>query len=588
MSDSVNEIKQRLSIETLVSEYVVLKKFGKSLKGLCPFHAEKTPSFMVSPDKGIAYCFGCHKGGDLFKFFMEVENVDFSEALKLLAEKTGVTLEKISNKTFIKKDDKEVLFEVNELAAKIYEDQLWNSAKGKEALLYLKNRGLTEDTIKRFRIGYAPDSYEFTHELLLKRGFNHAQVLQAGLGVAKETSMNKIYDRFRNRVMFPVIDGLGRVAGYGGRALQQDQQPKYLNSPETPIYQKSQLLYGFYNAKADIKSKKSVIVVEGYMDFLMAFQDGVKNIVAVNGTALTKRHLSLLKSYIDEMVFCFDMDNAGKEAAKRSFELTEDFEFSVKVLELPSGKDIADFVLANPGKLVELSSKTKLFTDFIYEDLFRGVDKTGLTGKKKILNDFAAFFLRLKSSVEKDIYVRKLAADLEVPEVQIYDELNVLRLSKNHPAKQIAEENKLKVVYSPEELLLGLLVQFPKYVYDTKIDLSQAIFSERLKTVYKHFLSNYNAEEISQELSLLNLSGLDDQLKSQANLLAMYVEEKYGLLTEEQVVKEMFDLIKKVKVQNTNLVRQRLQKQLKEAEAKSDLAQIQSILMELTQLSKVN
>lgn len=588
MTDSVGEIKQRLSIEALVSEYVVLKKLGKSLKGLCPFHAEKTPSFIVSPDKGIAYCFGCHKGGDLFKFFMEVENIDFPEALKLLAEKTGVTLEKSSSKNYVKKDEKELLFEVNELAAKMYEDNLWNTEKGKQALSYLEKRGLNADTIKKFRLGFAPDSYEITHEYLLKNGYTHAQILQAGIGVAKETSLNKIYDRFRNRLMFPVIDSLGRVVGFGGRALAVDQQPKYLNSPETPIYQKSQLLYGFFQAKNEIKKSKSAIVVEGYMDFLMAFQDGVKNIVAVNGTALTKRHLGILKSYIDDLIFCFDMDNAGKEAAKRSFELTTDFDFSVKVLELPTGKDIADFVLLNSGQLSLLLAKTKSFADFVYEDLFKNNDAIGISGKKKILNDFASFFMRIKSSVERDIYVRRLAADLSVPEVQIYDELNVLKLSKNHPAKQMIDETAVKMTYTADDLLLGLLIQHPKCVYETKIDLSQAVFSERLKTVYNHFLSNYNAQELSQESSLIDLSGLDDQLKSQASLLALYAEEKYGSLTQEQVIKEMFDLIKKVRLQNANQVRQQLQKKLKEAEAKNNLAEIQSILMELTQLSKVN
>lgn len=587
MSDSVAEIKNRLSIENLVSEYVVLKKVGKSLKGLCPFHAEKTPSFIVSPDKGMAYCFGCHKGGDIFRFLMEVENIDFSEALRMLAEKTGVVIEKDA-KTFVRKGEKEILLEIMEAVTALYEEQLWNSTHGKVALDYLLKRGLAEATIKRFRLGYAPDSYEFTHEFLLKKGYTHAQILQAGMAVAKDTSMARVYDRFRHRVMFPVLDGMGRVVGFGGRALDSEQQPKYLNSPETPIYQKSQLLYGFYQGKPSVKASRKVFVVEGYMDFLMAFQDGLTNIVAVNGTALTKRHLILLKPYVSEIVLSFDMDSAGKEAAKRSFEIIQDFEFTVRVMTLPTGKDIADFVLATPGKLVALAADTRLFTDFIYDDLLSGNDYKAISGKKKILTEFAGFFLRLRSSVEKDSYVRRLANDLSVPEVQIYDEMNILKLSRNHPAKQMLEEIPLRAPYSADDLLLGILVQFPKIVFDTKVDLSQDIFSDNLKGIYKHFLTLYNAPDSSAGLSLSVAGDISDELRAKADLLAIYAEEKYGQSTPDQISKEIFDLVLKIRSQNRIFVRQSLQKRLKEAESAGNTRQIEEILMEMTRLGKVN
>lgn len=583
MSDAVNEIKARLPIENLVAEYVVLKRIGKSLKGLCPFHSEKTPSFIVSPDKGIAYCFGCQKGGDIFRFLMEVENIDFPEALKILSEKTGVALEKESSKNFVRKSEKDVLLDIHQEATKFYESELY-SKRGKPALDYLLKRGLTEEMIKQFRLGFAPDDFEITHQLLLKKNFTHEKILQSGLAVAKDTSMSRVYDRFRGRIMFPVTDSLGRVVGFGGRALAAEQQPKYLNSPETPIYQKNQLLYGFYNSKQAIKVCKQVVIVEGYMDYLMAFQDGLKNVVAVNGTALTKRHLTQLKPYIEELVFSFDMDNAGKEAARRSFELTQEFEFMVKVLVLPSGKDIADFVKEKPGDLKGLLAKIQLFADHYYQELFTRFDKNSPSEKRKILAEFAMLMSKIKSSVERDGYVCKLAADLAVPEVQIYDELNIMKFSHSHPAKQALESEKAHQ-YSPEEVLLGLLLNFPKSFHTIKDKLLQDDFPETLKAIYIRFLSNYNPQGTDQEAVLAILSGLDGEHKPQASLMSLFVEEKYGDLPPEMIEKEILDLIAKIKNQTMTGVRQRLHSKLKEAEASQDQQEMQKILIELSNLS---
>lgn len=586
MSDSVAEIKSRLPIENLVAEYVSLKRIGKSMKGLCPFHSEKTPSFIVSPDKGIAYCFGCHKGGDVFRFLMEIENVDFNEALKLLAEKTGVELEKASSKNFVRKNEKEILIDIHEEAADFYSQKLW-SEEGKSALEYLRGRCLTDETIKQFRLGLAPDSYEETHNVLLKKGFKPTEILQSGLALAKDTSMNRIYDRFRGRLMFPVQDSLGRVVGFGGRALMPEQQPKYLNSPETPIYQKNQLLYGFYQSKAQIKAYKQVIIVEGYMDFLAAFQDGVKNVVAVNGTALTKRHLVQLKPYIEELVFSFDMDNAGKEAARRSFELTQEFDFLVKILVLPSGKDIADFVKEKPGELKSLLANIVLFTDYHYQELFNRFNKNSLGDKRKILQEFSTLINKLKSTVERDGYVRRLASELGVPEVQIYDEMNVLKLSKNHPAKQVMDQENRPVQYNPEEVLLGLLLNYPKCFYEIKADIQQEFFSEKVKAIYNQFLSNYNPQGTDQEAVLAILSGVDDGFKSQANLMSLYVEESYEDTPPELIQKEIGNLMAKIKNQNLSAVRLSLHRQLKDAEINNNRGEMEKILVQLSELSRV-
>lgn len=585
MNDVVSEIKSRLSIENLVAEYISLKRIGKSLKGLCPFHSEKTPSFIVSPDKGIAYCFGCHKGGDIFNFLMEVENIEFGEAIRLLAEKTGVEIQNTSRKEFVKKGEKEVLMDIHEEVAKFYEKELW-SERGKEVLSYLQDkRGLNEDIIKQFRLGFAPDSYEETHQYLLKKGFKKSQILQAGLAMAKDTSLNNIYDRFRNRIIFPVSDSLGRIVGFGGRALQDDQQPKYLNSPETLIYHKNQLLYGFSQSKSHIKIFKQAIIVEGYLDFLMAFQDGIKNVIAVNGTALTNRHLLLLKPYIEELVLSFDMDNAGKEAGRRSYELTQEFNFIVKILTLPKGKDIADFVKDNKGKLKDLVGKIQLYADFYYADLFKRFDKESFKGKREILREFIIFINKIKSSIEKDSYIRKLAADLGVSETKIYDEIKINKLSDQHPAKQLEDISNKIEQYNAEDILIGLILNYPKYVYEIKDKISQADFSENLKTIYIRFLSIYNHSGINQNAILAILSDLDDKLKSHAKLMSLYVEERYKDLPEDLIVKEIIELIAKLKTQNINTHKRDLYRKLKEAESGNDKAQIETILIELNNLS---
>ncbi len=584
MSEAINEIKTRLPIENLVAEYVVLKRVGKSLKGLCPFHSEKTPSFIVSPDKGIAYCFGCHKGGDVFRFLMEVENIDFSEALKLLADKSGVVLEKQSSKSFVKRGEREVLLEIHEKTTSFYQEKLMGSG-GVNALQYFHSRGINDDTIKRFRLGFAPDDFAETHQYLLKSGYTHAQILQSGLALAKDTSMNRIYDRFRGRVMFPVRDSMGRVVGFGGRALLPDQQPKYLNSPETPIYQKNQLLYGFYEAKKTIKAAKQAIIVEGYMDYLMAFQDGVKNVVAVNGTALSNRHLTQLKPYIEELVFSFDMDNAGREASRRSFELTQDFDFLVKGLVLTSGKDIADFVKEKPGELNGLLSGIKLFSDYYYEELFTRFDKNSLSDQRKILAEFAILVSRIKSSVERDSYVRKLAADLNVPEVQVYDEMNIMKFSKSHPAKQALEQNK-PAQYSVENILVGLMLNYPKCFYDMKESISQELLPEKAKTIYNQLLSNYTPQGTDQDAVSAMLASLEEELKSEVSLMSLYVEEKYGELQEVSIKKEVEDLLMKLRNQRIVDWRQDLHKQLKDAESSGDQEKLKNILLELSNISE--
>jgi DNA primase len=265
MGDPVDEIKSRLSIEELVSSYVQLKKAGRSYKGLCPFHSEKTPSFVVSSEKQICHCFGCNKGGDIFTFIQEVEGISFPEALRLLADRVGVKIEENKSKSVsVSKKEKDEFYRAHDLAAEFFEKQLLSSRDGEKVLEYLYKRGLTNETIKEFRLGFAPDSYDSLYPFLLKKGINKDILIQSGLVSAKNLSSDDIYDKYRQRLIFPILDNLGKICGFGGRALKKDQMPKYLNSPENIIYNKSKLLYGLYHSQKAIKEFDKILLVEGY------------------------------------------------------------------------------------------------------------------------------------------------------------------------------------------------------------------------------------------------------------------------------------------------------------------------------------
>lgn len=569
MHDVITEIKDKLSIEDLVSQYVQLKKAGRSLKGLCPFHSEKTPSFVVSPDRGIAYCFGCHKGGDIFAFLQEVEGVDFKDALRILAERSGVKLEDkvFDRKNTVSSDQKQVLIDLHEKVTVFYENQLWQTDDGAKVLAYLKKRGLTEESIRFFRLGFAPDSYERTYSFLLKEGFTRQHLMQAGLALTQETTVEKIYDRFRGRLMFPILDSLGRVVAFGGRALRKGQDPKYLNSPETPLYHKSRILYGFYQAKQAIKQNQTVMVVEGYMDLIATYQAGIKNVVASSGTAVTQQHLRLLQPFVTTLYLSFDMDLAGQEAAKRTFELTQDFNFITKVVTLPEGKDPADFAQHHGAEFAQLLEQSPPYIDYSFQHLLKVYGIETLSAKKKILEEFFPLFQLLKSSIEKDAYIRKLAAELSIDEVVLYDEIRKMKLPAYHPARKLGALSNpppQAKTYRTDEIFIGFLLAYPRLAHFFMDKLEKEFFEEELQPIYNTFVNQYNAQGAGIKAVLL--SDVNEDVQSRAHLLALSIEEKYGESPEEIVIKVMGDVFKSMKKSFLDKKGKELAKKIAEAE----------------------
>src|SRR3989344_5357251 len=333
----VEQIKEKLDIVEFIRGYISVQPAGKNFKALCPFHKEKTPSFIISPDRQTWHCFGsCSEGGDIFKFLMKYENLEFYEALKILAEKAGIELRKIApaeQKQF------NILYEINEEAKEFFKKNL-NLEGAAEAKKYLLDRGLKKETIEEFELGFASDEWETLSLYLIKKGYSAFDIERAGLAYKNERG--GLIDRFRGRIIFPIHNHFGKVIGFSGRILPRLETPeigKYINSPETLIFNKSKILYGFYKSKNFIREIKTAVLVEGQMDFLACWQDGVKNIVAVSGTALTIDHLKVLKRQTDQLIFCFDNDEAGLKAAERSIDLANSQDFNVKILTLKEHKD---------------------------------------------------------------------------------------------------------------------------------------------------------------------------------------------------------------------------------------------------------
>lgn len=538
LMDPIAEIKSRISIEELVSQYVPLKKSGRNFKALCPFHQERTPSFHVSAERQLAYCFGCHKGGDHFKFIEEIEGLDFRGALKFLAEKAGVTLPKALPDEHQRKSERDRLVELHEQATAFFEEQLWETPDGKKILKYLSKRGLEEETIKSAHLGFAPDAGDKLYTFLLEKGFTRGEILTAGLAVSRDTEQGNCFDRFRMRLMFPIRNLAGHICAFGGRAVRDGDEPKYLNSPETPIYHKSSLLYFLSEARAEIRTKQSVVVVEGYMDALAAHQAGFKNAVACSGTALTVDQLILLKRFANRLLLAFDRDHAGKLATLRSLELGFAHEFSLGVVVWKSdAKDPDECLRKDPEIFAKALEEAEPATQYLLQSFSAEVDKNAAEGKRKIIEGLLPFLCEMKSSVELDAWLKECAENLGLSIAALYDELKRFQAKqKNRMPGSSARMNKPDLSFSSpintstrnEEYLLGLMLTYPE-VRSIAYQLMPAkeIDDIELQNIYRSLSTEYN-----------------QSLGGRANLLAMYAETLAADMTFDAVEQEVRETIK--------------------------------------------
>jgi DNA primase len=419
MRGSVDSIKERLDIVEVVGAYLKLEKAGASYKGRCPFHNEKTPSFFASSLRQNYYCFGCGAKGDMFTFIQEVEGVDFKGALTFLAEKAGITLEPSNTHALEEQNEKEKILAVLEEATLFFEDNLRNSAK---ALEYIKNRGIAEETIKTWRIGMAEDEWRSLSTYLKHKGFTEEYLLKAGLVKRSEEKVSEPYDVFRGRVMFPLFDATGRVIAFSGRALDPKTEPKYLNTPETVLFQKSETLYGLHKAKEEIRKKDFAVLVEGQIDLVLSHQAGIKNTVASSGTAFTEAHLERLKRLSHRIILGFDGDNAGKKASENSARLGLSLGMEVKIAALPEGKDPADLLSTSPDTWKEILRRSVHAIEALLTRILQSEQDHRKAGKA-IVKEVLPLLTLLESSVERAHFVSLIAKRSGIKEEVLWDDL---------------------------------------------------------------------------------------------------------------------------------------------------------------------
>jgi DNA primase len=420
--DFIDLVRSSTDIVGLISQYVPLKPAGASFKGLCPFHSEKTPSFHVNPGRQIFHCFGCHQGGDAFKFLMLYEKLSFVEAIEQLASRAGLKAPRVSGASRREEEERSLLLKLHDEAARYFRSQLFDSKEGAKALEYLKKRGLTSETLEIYGFGWAPDQWSGLVDHLSRRGAKPGEMERAGLAVPRKTASG-FYDRFRNRVMIPIRSESGRVVAFGGRILGPGE-PKYLNSPESLIYNKSSVLYGFDRAKEAIRKEGFAILMEGYLDCLQAYQAGIGHAVACCGTSLTKGHARLLRRYTDRVVVNFDPDEAGERAARRSVDLLLEEGFDVRVLRLPQEDDPDSFLLKHGAERYrELLSKALSLVDFLIAEAGKRYDVGEPRGKAAFLNDVLPVIGKIPNRVERVGYIGPLAEHAGITDQTVLNEL---------------------------------------------------------------------------------------------------------------------------------------------------------------------
>jgi DNA primase len=452
------ELRNQADIVRIVSDYVSLKKKGRDWAACCPFHNEKTPSFYVSQGKQLFKCFGCSKGGSVFDFVMEIENCSFPEAIRIVAEKTGVSVpvETDNSREYEERASQRAeLIRLNQWATEFFEQNLSETAEGRRALDYLKARGVNDETRKTFRLGYAPNNWDALGSHLRSRGASISQIERSGLVTLKESG--GYYDRFRNRLMFPICDAQGRVIAFGGRILG-DGEPKYLNSPETPLYTKGMHLFGLSHSREAIRQRGYAILVEGYLDFLIPFQAGVRNLVASLGTALTENQTRLLGRYARRIVVNFDPDSAGQSATKRSLELLLTESFKVNVLSLPDNLDPDEYIRAHgPENYLKLLKGSQPFLDYIVDQAISSHDQTRPTGKVETINAILPYLRLVKDRIERAEHFERIADRLKIDSRLIREEFKKAAETRSDKVGERAIKATL-VVKPAERKLLEILI----------------------------------------------------------------------------------------------------------------------------------
>jgi DNA primase len=578
--DQIEQVRTKTDIVELINSYIPLNKAGRNFKALCPFHSEKTPSFIISPERQIFKCFGCQEGGNVFNFLMKYENMEFGEALRFLADRAGVKLRSFKpSKTF---QEKERLLQINHLASEFYHYILLSHKMGEKGLKYLLGRGISKTSIKTFKLGYAPESWENLQDFLVrKKGYQRLDLEKAGLIIKGRQSF---YDRFRGRIIFPLFDHRGNTVGFAGRVIPYQGacrpspaaqaaggQAKYINTPETLLYHKSDLFYGLNVTKEAVKKKKQAIIVEGELDLISSYQAGVKNIIAIKGSALTENQVNLIKRFTENIALSLDEDVAGDAAARRGIEMADEAGLNIRVIQLSYGKD-PDECAQHSAKLWRESVKKAIpIYDFYLKSSLRRFGKKGAESKKKISEELAPILAKISNEVVKAFYVKKLAGVLKVNEEAVVKEIERWEKKQEleQTGKKIKEAAAAKVMVAKkersrreqlEELLLTHVLQKEKgrkkYLEQIEIEQIKSNPVKRIFEVLKRLIKTRDfkinqlakklPEELVETLDRLYLQDLRIDLKDKEKFKREFDKTRHEL--EKLFFKEkLVNLVEKIR-----------------------------------------
>jgi len=607
MRSLAEEIKDKVDIAEVIGSYIKLTSAGVNLKAQCPFHSEKTPSFIVSKEKQIFHCFGCDKGGDVITFVQDMEGVDFKEALKILADKAGIDVSKFKFKgDGVRKEKKDIMYSILENTALFFQKTLLSSS-GEKGRKYLRNRGVQKDVIDQFKLGFAPKGNNKNqptalYEYLSRKGFSNEDILASGSVFNYSRKGGSAYlDRFRNRLIFPISDALGRVVGFSARILpgEEDNQGKYINTPDTMLYNKSNLLYGFHLAKTTIRKKNELVLLEGNLDVVLSHQTGVRQAVATCGTALTKDQLKIIKRYTKNLVLAFDADMAGIKATKKAADLAWEDGFDVKIVPIPVGKDVADIVRENPKNWIEKSQKRKSLVDFFFDLAFK--KRTLDIDQKKALGDkMLTIISSLPSEVERAHYMHRLSEELNTPENLLWEKLAVMK--QKVLKYQREEEIKNSTVphdryFLLEERIIGLIYNYPQ-LYFKEPNLSKILFQNpSLEAIWKEMVETLEkmSKKRKQTLAFKKYSWKmsNRDLALRASKIAVKAEEEniQGALQDkkdetERAENELNICTKALFEKSLLNQRQEINNMIREAQAKGDRTKLKDLIAKFQKISK--
>ena len=546
----IDEIKTSNDIVDVISQYVTLKRSGRNFFGLCPFHKEKSPSFSVSPDKQIFHCFGCGVGGNVIHFISKIENIDFRETLEVLADRSGITLPTLDNNQDSKLLElKSKVYDINKEAAIFYHENLYKPTS-KEAQEYIKKRKLGNNTLKSFLIGYS-GNFDELYRILKSKGFKDEEILASSL--VNKTENGKFIDRFRKRLMFPILDVRGRVIAFGGRVLD-DSKPKYINSPENIVYSKGRHLFGLNVAKKE--DLKKIIIVEGYMDVISLHQRGVTNVVASLGTALTEAQGRLLRKHSGQVILGYDSDGAGQAATLRGLEILQNLGADVRILQIEGAKDPDEYIVNfGSGRFLKAVDNSISLVEYKVKILRKTLKTDNTSDKIKFLNEIAKILSKVENNIEKEIYIDKIADEYKISKEAIYSEINKLKYKKEEPIKKANykprinnETNEIPPsVIRRENMVISLLLNPENNVYErlkNVIDINDFKY-EKNKIIVQKIYSDYeNGNFNNIENNILN--GFEDE--NIINHITEILADDFEIIDVNKCIEDLLNIYTKEKI----------------------------------------